>query len=824
MSAATPETPQPEGERRRPFRVSARTILHLGRDLISSDFVAVYELIKNGIDATRDRDPSDARAGMEPLENERNFVDLDVLVRIPHTEFRRLAGEIDDQRKGNVLEVGFEEMRERIYAATAEGAPRVTELRQDLVAAEDWTELGKALDGANVLTIQDWGRGMSLQNLEDIYLLIGTPNRDRSRKNDTEVDIDGPAEQTEEPIFLGEKGIGRLSAMRLGHRLDLLSTQREDDSWNRLTVDWRHFDADVSDLLENIEVDLRKMEAKAQPDERGTRVHITALRSEWSVKRLRELARDQFSRLTDPFTPEDRYPIRLRYNDEPVPIPQFNKLLFDNAHAVLKASFHTDDEPQLSGEVNYAYRYRESFFSLRGEELCSIAGKVSPVTLHDLGPFELTIYWYNRLALHAVDGIGDKRAVQKLVNHWSGGVMVFRDGFRVMPYGGPEDDWVELDPRALASGSYRVNRKQVIGRIHITRRGNPSLIDQTNREGLKDCEEKQVFINILRYILATELRNFIGLADEEAKELELKGIPAITKRWMTSRNQFRRALGLLIERFPAVKVDSEIYNGLHKAMTDIDRSLRDLNEEENAYQNRLDKMVNLAGLGLMVEILAHELNRATEVAVEQLDVLDHQELSVQTSDFLRSLKAQLNTLVKRLAILDPMSTARRQRKTEFDIVALARKGLAFYQAKFERHHIDAILQALPEDGPQALKMKAVEGQISMVIQNLLDNSIYWLKERRRINENFAPEILVIVDTREKEIRITDNGPGVSRDLRERVFDPFFSMKPPGERKGLGLYISREIAGYHGMVLDITDSPAGEDGNLHTFVLSFKERK
>ena len=66
--------------------------------------------------------------------------------------------------------------------------------------------------------------------------------------------------------------------------------------------------------------------------------------------------------------------------------------------------------------------------------------------------------------------------------------MLFRDGFRINPYGGPEDDWLELDKRAFRSRGFKLNRQQVIGRVLIDYR-NTRLVEQTNREGLTDTPE-----------------------------------------------------------------------------------------------------------------------------------------------------------------------------------------------------------------------------------------------------------------------------------------------------------------------------------------------
>ena len=73
----------------------------------------------------------------------------------------------------------------------------------------------------------------------------------------------------------------------------------------------------------------------------------------------------------------------------------------------------------------------------------------------------------------------------------------------------------------------------------------------------------------------------------------------------------------------------------------------------------------------------------------------------------------------------------------------------------------------------------------------------------------------------KEINFTDNGPGVPPSRKEEIFQPFVTTKPPGEGKGLGLYISREIAKYHGASIYMSETRAVHKDRLNTFILSLE---
>ena len=213
------------------------------------------------------------------------------------------------------------------------------------------------------------------------------------------------------------------------------------------------------------------------------------------------------------------FPIQILFNKEPVSIPRFNKLLLDNAHATVNATFERQGDigMRLFGKVKYVGRERA--FSIEGTHLTSTT-KMPMHVLDRLGPFTLELYWYNRRILTALEGIGDRRTVLRLVREWGGGIMVFRDGFRVLPYGGPDDDWLRLDRRAFASSGYKVNRTQIIGRLKISSLENPALKDQTNREGLQDCEEKDALVALLMHVLQSELRTFLDQIDSEIKARE----------------------------------------------------------------------------------------------------------------------------------------------------------------------------------------------------------------------------------------------------------------------------------------------------------------
>lgn len=772
------------------FRVTARTVLQLGAELISSDSVAFYELIKNAFDAGSQR------------------VFIDVRMRMDHGAYLLHSNAL---RNGvSESHETLEAYRRRILRDIDTSAPGADDLIRSIKRARSFPALSRRLEEANYVQIRDRGHGMSAKDLEEIYLTIGTPHRRRQRTRQS-------GSGSLRPI-LGEKGLGRLSVMRLGWRLHVSTTTEGEKHWNRLRVDWRQFiDDDL--MVEDVSISPTKGDVKQDWSTSGTRIRIYALTSPWSPTKLGDVATDEFSKLTDPFVPDSRYPINVRYNDQPVRIQRFDDILFEYAHASAGAEYTVGEGgPRFAGTVQYRIQNRENNFMLDRASIFSIAQPSSPDALESLGPFSVRFYWYNRRILSAIEGIGDQTAVRGLVAAWSGGLKVYRDGFRVNPYGSPDDDWLDIDRTALASSGYKVNRRQVIGVVAISSLNNPALVDQTNREGLRDCPEKDVLIRLLQHLMISEFRDFLNAVDEEVKPEIPTSFDELEERVENEERRIQQNLKILFERHPEVRKDRALIRPINAAI----QRIRSLMDEASGLAERYDaghsQLTNLAGIGLMVEIVAHELNRATTHTLSIIANADRSHMDDELDSLLQTLGAQMQTLQRRLRILDPLSTAGRQRRERFDLVSWVRYILEAHSAQFDRHDVELDLWVVPESSSSSMRVFMVKGMFVQILENLIANSMYWLKVAKRLDSSFTPRIQVTLDKGERVLTLSDNGPGVPVERKNQVFQPFFTTKEPGEGHGLGLYVSREIANYNGASLRLADDESIHDGKLNTFVL------
>ena len=785
------------------FRVTARTVLHLGSELISNDGIAIYELIKNALDA---HSPE---------------VRLNVVCRLDFDTSDLILRQLGERRHSSewiqpppIPDVDWQDLRKNALDSLDYGAPDASELAETISSASTRAAFVQFVRAANYIDVVDDGHGMSIDTLNDVYLTIGTSHRARQRSLAANNNPTNPV--------LGEKGLGRLSAMRLGDTLQVVTAESGSTHWNRLEIDWNDFAQAADEEIGSISITPTAGDAK-EPDQHGTLIRVGGLSSAWSVDKLADLARDHFSKLVDPFG-DDPLPLRITYNGGDVPIPEFASFILEHAHGTLDVKYKFEDEPALHGMMDYRLRNRRRRIRLRGVEMSTLTGNMTSDTLKRVGPFSLQVYWFNRRILTRIDGIGNLAQVRRILANWAGGVSLYRDGYRVNPYGGPQDDWLDLDRHAFSTSGFKLNRGQVVGRANITQSDNPYLTDQTNREGLTEGPESRAFMNLLAAIME-HFRIFIANVDEERRRARrIDANEAITR--------FRAEDDRIVALLPRLRTALSATADGRRLASEVADSLELLREaaaavetESSAIAQERGRLMHLASIGLMIEIIAHELYRATANALSTVSGIRSRKTRQSPSTSLRVLDAQLKTLQKRLKVLDPLSTSARQVKEEFEVFNWIEEIVMHYSEKAEKENIELLVSAVPSG--ERRQIHAVKGMFAEVIENLLSNSFYWIAQNSKFrpsehldvdSRGFVGQVVVVVEPNDGRVTVADDGPGIPEDRREVVFEPFFTTKRQKEGHGLGLYIAREIAEYHGGTLSL--GKANVDGMINSVVFTF----
>ena len=549
--------------------------------------------------------------------------------------------------------------------------------------------------------------------------------------------------------------------------------------------------------------------------------------------RVERLAVDDFSLLANPLGSVSNQRIAVFWNGKRINFRRLEKNFLSHANALVRGQYRVGkDGPELELRMEL----NDLGFEHAKEVCIEVAtvdvlhgALVGPKTkrrrmnkrdidysaLNRVGPFQFELYWFNRSILRKRESTGDYQALRNLLDQWMG-VRLYRDNFRVYPYGSENDDWLDLDKTALASKGYALNRIQLVGQVEIGRLKNPLLIDQTNREGLRQTPEEAILRETVQ-LAVSRLRDEMNRITKQQKDSKKSFVNDQTK---TDDLEKRMKTAITSIRKVVPPENKDVIQELELMREEFARYAARARERIADMEKDADQMLSMAGIGLMVEVVAHELTRSAEDALDILNGLKRNNVPDEIRRRLESLRASMTSITKRLRILDPLSVTGRQRKERFNLDELVNEIIEAHETQLERHQVK--LNLLLPDRP--VPIMVVKGFVVQVLENLISNSIYWLDVERNRKMSFQPRITISLEDNPPRVRVSDNGPGISEQYRERVFDLFFSLKDKSRRRGLGLYIAREAAEHNGGSLTLDSSVWNKEGRFSTFDYCVTEDK
>jgi len=152
-----------------------------------------------------------------------------------------------------------------------------------------------------------------------------------------------------------------------------------------------------------------------------------------------------------------------------------------------------------------------------------------------------------------------------------------------------------------------------------------------------------------------------------------------------------------------------------------------------------------------------------------------------------------------------------RREVDLNVLVDEALNLAYHGARAQDQTFTVTLQRDLGEGIAPITLAPQD--VTRVLLNLFSNGFYAARERQRTEAAPSFEPTVRVSTRDVdgavEIRVRDNGIGIPSEIKDRLFQPFFTTKPPGEGTGLGLSMSYDIiTQQHGGSISV-DSKVGE---------------
>lgn len=664
--------------------------------------------------------------------------------------------------------------------------------------------------GKGMIEIFDNGNGMSLDTIQYVWMEPATPYR----KNQT-------ISKNFKRRVLGEKGIGRFAASRLGDNLEVIT--RNSDLETRVFFDWTQFDDDQK-YLDEINVIWEESEPKLiRPGgivenlfrnnlsgngsdlTHGTILRIGKLRTKWDKQQL-ESMRIGLSRLISPLSSEDnlleknvfrinlQLPKRFNYLSGIVEPPD----LLKNPHYKLIGNIDSEGRYCLKLDLN-PVNHEPKIEDIKG--LFKFQDGHSPVC----GPFKIELRIWDREAKDLADrvklyGSTLKDLRQELDN--AAGINIYRNGFRVLPYGERGNDWLRLDLRRVQDPTKRLSNNQIIGYVLISSEKNPLLRDQSNREGIIESPALE------------DLRQLIKMA---LNEVELK-------RYIIRRSKQQSTTKGLFSDFDLTVVKDQVKKDHpedKKLLLLIGKKEKDLKGKVVQVKDAISRYQRLATLGQLIDTILHE-GRAplskigNEVYLGNRDLQSVKGLPSGVYDRIHnrfmSIDGQSKILSTVFRKIEPFGGRKRGRPTQVILEKVIADAFSILDKEIAETNVKV---RLPNEKNT---ITADPSEIQQVIINLLQNSIYWLREIP-FNDR---EISVQTLRKDKdliEIVFSDSGPGVPSEYKDAIFDPYFSTKPDGI--GIGLTIAGEIINeYYNGSLELLD-----DGPLSgaNFLISLRKR-
>lgn len=309
-------------------------------------------------------------------------------------------------------------------------------------------------DNSTIYIIDD-GKGMSKQEIIDKWLFVAYSEK----KNITYRDNIKFRRN-----YAGAKGVGRFSCDRLGETVELLSKTAIEIKTNRVIINWNEFEDTDTEEFQNIEVVYNELQSDLIL-EQGTIIKIYGLREKWNRDELLKLKKS-LTQLVNPESNEhyDMFNIVLDVEEEK-----------ENDNKI-KEMGNCFDKDIVNGKViNHVFDVL-NIKTTKITATISEDGKRITTTLNDRGVQLFEIEEKNKYSIKNIKGTiyslnkGAKINFTKMMGIESvnyGSVFIYKNGFRVYPYGEPDKDFMNIDRRKAQGYNRYLGTREICGRIDI---------------------------------------------------------------------------------------------------------------------------------------------------------------------------------------------------------------------------------------------------------------------------------------------------------------------------------------------------------------------
>jgi signal transduction histidine kinase len=601
--------------------------------------------------------------------------------------------------------------------------------------------------------------------------------------------------------MLGAKGVGRFAAARLGSMLRLRSlkkiTNKQTES-SEVIVDWRMFDR--ARYLDEVDIQISS-KITSTNDASGVTLEITELRDHWTEKELTQLIRE-LKRLATPVRNESAtfemfldlsafQHVTHGFDGQALVSGAFGNEEGTNATKIQPIAIEKIFHYNVSGAFDSEGNFLGSFINQRGEgkkQKLLISAPKLLVDESSCGSVKLHLNIYDRegeaiqdlferLGLGTAGRIEARRILDETI-----GIGIYRNGFRIRPYGDAQTDWLELERMRVQNPSRKLGLNQVWGIVDIKDEAASRLVERSSREGL---DHNGAFIRLKRLVAGL-------LSEVEALRQGFRESAGISRKSAGDTTEIKSKASLRATNRAAADLPDKYRQKMERAIAQDSVALKTSIAELETYQQVL---ISHSTLGLVVAQVLHDGRRfLSDISTRSKRIVDGAPRLQEKSEFgehyrkkfcieAEGIQISASSLNKKFKLLDPIAGRKRGRPKVFSASKIIDRCLDLFN--------DAIVQndiVVEWNSSQQIEnVIGYEADLMAALLNIIDNAIHWLGI-----STVNPRLLKIhiAKTRKYiQISTSNSGPTISDSYHSRLFEPGFSLKNEGS--GIGLAIAKE---------------------------------
>lgn len=635
--------------------------------------------------------------------------------------------------------------------------------------------------GQTSLEIYDNGSGMDIEQLEAGFMRLSTPNK-----------VNSPHSEQYKRQKAGRKGIGRFAAQRLGRRLVLDTTTSRIHYGLRLEINWDEFEAELN--LTSVPSTITRIK---KPFTHGTRLTILDLRDSWSDPQI-ERSHRHIAELIQPFPlsatasgsgedPGFKASFARERNGDLEIVADDWSLYFKHALAEI--------EGQVDDNGFGTWGLRSERFNIQNGPT-----PIGPRRDHPTEPYPhlrgvrfKAYYYIDKETQHSFRS----KVAEKLQS--SGGIRLYRNGFRVLPYGERFDDWLKLNASNLLRKVLPPHsNRNFLGFVEIHDVDGAHFEETSSREGLLENES---FVELKDFISAVLKTAILPIA--EARDRRLTTTDTRQKQ-RSPKGQADDILARLATLQKSAADDPQYAAALSQVVDSVRQSIVDIGSTGQALLEELGMMRVLASLGLTIGEFTHEIRLSLE-AVRASAALLATRLE-ETSEG----AAQAGGLLDQIANFEGYLTyfdATVRDNVSREVTALEIRDVvnAFVHVVSPKLSRNELILETEFDGFGLFVRPMHKSEWASILINLFTNSI---KAIRRAGNKGHIRIECGRLSDSIYLDFMDNGDGVPEKSADRIFDAFFTTtsatgasEDDGTFAGMGMGLK--------IVRDIVESANGE---------------